>query len=227
MYIHAIWLVYVDWYFSQLFAKQLPDISHYVGGPRHMSQQVKGVQLVPSSLREAGGDTGVILPQIQANKFGTFSGVPSGFSSVLPSHKSTSHGHHLPQVFPDTRAPSKVHAGESSKDPIFLFSLSPSVPLPSLNISSFTAHALLPTSFPSLSTLTWHQTAYHSTSTHTIKTYTPHKNWSRVPRITCIPHTSIVVCCVYRFDIIVWQDNVINLWSTYIKKQAGLKKQQY
>ena len=69
---------------------------------------MKGVQHVPSLLRETGGGAGVILPQIQAKKFGVFSGVPSGFSSVLPSHKSTSHGHHLPQVFADTRAPSKV-----------------------------------------------------------------------------------------------------------------------
>ena len=75
-----------------------------------MSQQVKDAHHAAGPLRDVGGGaTGVILPQIQAKQFAMVSGVPSGFSSVLPSHKSTSHGHLLPHVIQDTRAPSKVN----------------------------------------------------------------------------------------------------------------------
>ena len=77
---------------------QLPVLPHQLGvdkGTHHAQPRI--------------GD-GLILPQIQKAKgFGAISGVLSGFSSVLPSHKSTSHGHFLPHVFSDTRAPSKVN----------------------------------------------------------------------------------------------------------------------
>ena len=52
-----------------------------------------------------GDASSLILPQIQAKPI---SGIQSGFSSVLPFHKSTSHRHFLPHVFSDTRTHSKV-----------------------------------------------------------------------------------------------------------------------
>ena len=80
------------------FAKYLPVV------PNHL--QVKGsLHVQPRASDIRGEAPSLILPQIQAK---TISAIPSGFSSVLPSHKSTSHGHFLPHVFSDTRAPSKV-----------------------------------------------------------------------------------------------------------------------
>jgi renal tumor antigen len=75
---------------------QLPVVSHHqVKGSHHIQPRVGGMR---------GDASGLILPQIQVKPI---SGIPSGFSSVLPSHKSTSHGHFLPHVFSDTRAHSK------------------------------------------------------------------------------------------------------------------------
>lgn len=108
--------------FCTCCSKQLPDIPHYVEGSRRVSHQVKGAQHVARPLRDVGGGAaGVILPQIQAKQFGMVSGVPSGFTSVLPSHKSTSHGHFLPHVIQDTRAPSKVNGIYIHHTPLFAY----------------------------------------------------------------------------------------------------------
>ncbi|CAI8057650.1 MAPK/MAK/MRK overlapping kinase [Geodia barretti] len=75
---------------------QLPVVSHH---------QVKGSHHIQPRVGDMRGDaSSLILPQIQAKPI---SGIQSGFSSVLPSHKSTSHRHFLPHVFSDTRTHSK------------------------------------------------------------------------------------------------------------------------
>lgn len=92
---------------------QLPGIPHHIGvGSRRVSQHMRSThQHTFPTLRDIGGvrptDNNLILPQIQAKQLGTISGVPSGFSSIIPSQKSTSHGHFLPHALSDTRAPSK------------------------------------------------------------------------------------------------------------------------